>query len=98
MNKKTAMISVILAILLAFIFLFLCLGASCTAHRHECIGDNCKVCAAVSFLRDMFVGTLMAGFMSAIPHVKECFLVGISRLYPAFAGGTPVSLKVKISC
>lgn len=84
---------------IAFAALLLFSGAWVTVHRqHDCVGDRCPVCAAISsweqLLRGMAAAALCAGLLQAI-----CRRVSAHSDACACACATPslVALRVKLS-
>ena len=66
------------------------------SHAHDCVGQNCTVCALIETSRNTLVGIAL---MAAVYQLANTMFL-ISSTYkskPVGNGGTPVALKVKLS-
>ena len=97
MNRKKSLLTGILCGI--FVAALLVSGALIAAHaQHDCPGENCPVCAAISTWEQLLRGMALVAVLGSVSLLIRC-ASGISasvRLHGAPAH-TLVTLKVKLS-
>ena len=97
MNRKKRLLSSLLCVI--FVAALIVSGALiATRLQHECLGESCTVCAAISGWERLLRGMALAAALGSVSPLIRC-ASGISasvRLHGAPAH-TLVTLKVKLS-
>ena len=97
MNRKKRLLSSLLCVI--FVAALIVSGALiATRLQHECLGESCPVCAAISGWERLLRGmALAAGLESALLLVQRALGVCLAARFNGTTAHTLVTLKVKLS-
>ena len=97
MNRKKRLLSSILCVI--FVAALIVSGALIAARlQHECLGESCPVCAAISGWERLLRGlALAAALESALLLAQRALGVCLAERFNGTTADTLVTLKVKLS-
>ena len=97
MNRKKSLLTSILCGI--FVAVLVVSGALIATHlQHDCPGENCPVCAAISTLEQLLRGmALAAALESALLLAQRALGVCLAARFNGTTAHTLVTLKVKLS-
>ena len=97
MNRKKRLLSSLLCVI--FVAALIVSGALiATRLQHECLGESCPVCAAISGWERLLRGmALAAALESALLLAQRALGVCLAARFNGMASHTLVALKVKLS-
>ena len=97
MNRKKRLLSSLLCVI--FVAALIVSGALIATHlQHDCPGENCPVCAAISTWEQLLRGmALAAALESALLLAQRALGVCLAARFNGTTAHTLVTLKVKLS-
>ena len=97
MNRKKRLLSSLLCVI--FVAALIVSGALIATHlQHDCPGENCPVCAAISTLEQLLRGMALVAVLGGVLLLAQRALgVCLAARFNGTTAHTLVTLKVKLS-